>query len=763
MTKSILAIIYATVTIITFIFAFHAFKKKNKEAYALKDVLLLAVFNSTSYLITLLTNDYLVMSFALSYVYSSTVCLTYFLVKYAIAFTKYPQLPKSLDVILKWVTILDMLVLLVNPITEFAVGYDRVFQNGDLYLSIDPKLWFILHLTLCYGFIIFFVYLFIRKICVVADIYRKKYAIILLGVLIIVIINAFFVFSSLEFDVSIIGFSILASLIYYFSFHYRPKGFIDKVNHVIISNLNSPVFMFDDEHRCLYLNDEAIRCFPMLDEKKSFKQISEALGIDGVIDRNKNIIFEVSIEDIDGKKDYIVTYNLLYDKNNRNIGSNMILQDTTDKNNLLKKLHDLAYFDPLTGLYNHMQFNLKALELIQSRKDKTYNIIKFDIQRFKHINEVLGDKVGDHILCSIAKGLSEYLPEGGICGKGETDHFILCLEKDAPVLEYIHQVFKQMQNELNLAISIIPSIGIYTVEDRSVPIMQMCDWANLASHSVKGNYVVDYAYYKKEFSLQLFNEQEIINDLQSSLDNQWFKLYVQPQYHHVTQKVVGGEVLVRWQHPTKGLIPAYAFIPLFEKNGFIAKLDEYVWEQTCKYIKEWMDLGMQVARLPLSVNISRADFYYLNVEETLLRLTKEYKIPRDKLVLEITESSYTDDLKEMIEMVRRLQSHGFIVEMDDFGSGYSSLALLKDLPVNVIKVDMHFLAQSDDENNNKSYMVLEAAIKMLQAIYMPIIIEGVETKEQADFVSSLGCHTIQGFYYSKPIPIEDYIKLIKNA
>lgn len=761
MTKNILIFIYIAVAIITALFAFNATKKRNKVAKTLSIVLFIATVDCLCYTVTLITSSYLVASIAYSLVFISTVCLTYFLIEYAKQFTNLDIIFPKFNIVLRVLIGIDIILLALNPIFEKNVSFFTVIYNGEVYFQFKPYLLFDIHLGICYVCIVFFVCMFIRKILSVADIYKKKYLTILIGVILIVFINALFVFYDVIFDISIIGFAIMGSLIYYLSFIYVPKSFINKVNSVVISHLDSPVFMFDVNHLCIYRNQKAVDIFPTVNDTQKYylSDISKYLGISDNLKLTSKRIFEHHINNADSK-DYIITFNQLYDKKQKYIGSSLIFQDITDKNKLLRKLHDLAYFDPLTELYNHVHFCQKAVELFNKNSDKKFVIIKFDIQRFKHINEILGEQVGNLVLRSIAKSMSKTLPEYCVYGKAETDHFIICMYEDEDFLSYINNIFMDIRVELNLSVTMIPSIGVYKVEDTSIPVTQMCDWANLASHTIKGSYMQQYAYYERKLSQQVLNEQEMIKDLQISLDNGWFQVYVQPQYHHQKKTVIGGEVLTRWIHPDKGLIPPNDFIPLFEKNGFIAKLDEYIWERTCQYLKSWIDQGLDIAKLPLSINISRADFYYINVEETLIRLTEKYDIPKNILALEITESSYTDNMNDMVNMVERLKNIGFVIEMDDFGSGYSSLAMLKDLPVNIIKLDMKFSNSKHGERSSQDDKeMLEAVIQMIKAIHLPMIIEGVETKRQADFVSSLGCHIIQGYYYSQPVPIDTYIEL----
>ena len=258
---------------------------------------------------------------------------------------------------------------------------------------------------------------------------------------------------------------------------------------------------------------------------------------------------------------------------------------------------------------------------------------------------------------------------------------------------------------------------------------------------------------------KLINEQTILNDMSKSLKNGDFIPYFQPKYDLKTEKIVGAETLVRWIHPTRGFLAPNEFIPIFEKNGFITNLDKYMYEQTCKKIKEWIDKGYNV--VPVSVNLSRADLYSTEFMSSLLETATKYEVPIKYLHLEITESLYTEDSKKIAEMVEKLKNEGFLIEMDDFGSGYSSLNMITELPIDILKMDMKFLDNNKlvKESNN----IIAFVISLAKLLKLQIIAEGVETAKQADMLRSMGCDIAQGYYYDKPLKEEDFITRISIA
>ncbi|MEG2159033.1 MAG: EAL domain-containing protein, partial [Clostridia bacterium] len=329
------------------------------------------------------------------------------------------------------------------------------------------------------------------------------------------------------------------------------------------------------------------------------------------------------------------------------------------------------------------------------------------------------------------------------------------LPYDKEKVEGMVRQSKKTLAQYNTNYDIVPSIGICIVEDSSISVEEMYNRATLASKTCKGNYVDFYAYYNESMSVSLTIEQEITNEMNFALENEQFEIYLQPQYNIHTNLPCGAEALVRWNHPKKGLIMPDSFIPIFERNGFITKLDYYVWEQTCKCLCSRKSKGIKP--YPISVNVSRVNLYNPNLPETLLSLVEKYGVDPALLHLELTESAYTDNPTAMKKTMEQLQSYGFIIMMDDFGSGYSSLSLLKDIAIDVLKIDMHFLSQADTPGRGEN--IIASIIRMAKWLNIPVIAEGAETAEQVDFLRSVGCDYVQGFYFARPMPIADYDKL----
>ena len=414
-------------------------------------------------------------------------------------------------------------------------------------------------------------------------------------------------------------------------------------------------------------------------------------------------------------------------------------------------LKEILEHDSLTGLITDKVFGQKARNMIREAESATYCMVFFDIYKFKSVNDMFGRKRGDELLCAIAAYINRYAKDhGGISCRISGDGFAMLLPNDLFMVEQ----FAQAANSgmWGLSIDVYMHFGVYVIRDTTVPVDSMIDYAKIAQKTIKGNYDNYIAKYDESIRKKLRHEQEIVSAMARALEHGEFVVYLQPQYNYENKKICGAEALVRWQNPQKGLIPPGEFIPVFETNGFITKLDEYVWEQVCKLLAEWKAQGKQL--IPVSVNVSRADLYKGSIVAKMKRLVEKYQIEPSLLQIEITETAYMDHRNQLIADIMELRKNGFIVEMDDFGSGYSSLNMLKDLPIHVLKTDLKFL--DNGGIGNRKNQILDSVVDMAHRIGLSVVAEGVETKEQAEYLLGLKCETMQGYYFSRPISVEEF-------
>lgn len=427
------------------------------------------------------------------------------------------------------------------------------------------------------------------------------------------------------------------------------------------------------------------------------------------------------------------------------------------------RLKYLAQIDPLTGLYNKNHFFEATRELLNLNPDRRFVFVRFDIEKFKLVNTFFGEKEGDNILVAIAGWLRGYAKnvQGPISyGRLEADAFGVCMTYPGE-REFLAQIelARARLRAYKIGFDLVPAVGVYVVGDPSMRVTEMCDRAILAADACKGNYIKSYAFYTPEMSNSIIREQMIVNRMQAALKNGEFEVWLQPQYDLRTNEIAGAEALVRWRDPERGVIAPSEFIPVFERNGFIGRLDHYVWRSVCQMLRRWLDCGRQV--LPVSVNVSRASLYNPKMTRVITDMTEKYAIPPRLLQLELTESAYTTNPQGIRDAMKILQEQGFSILMDDFGSGYSSLNVLKDIAVDILKIDMRFMSESEIKGRGEN--ILASVVRMAKWLNMPVIAEGVETERQANFLRGIGCEYAQGFYFAKPMPVEQYEQLTANG
>lgn len=415
--------------------------------------------------------------------------------------------------------------------------------------------------------------------------------------------------------------------------------------------------------------------------------------------------------------------------------------------------------DELTGLYNKQFFMEKVREELDKNPDKKYDLICLGIEKFKLVNDTFGPAKGDELLKFMGSVMSE--SDGGmnISGRFMADLFFTLVEHNDHYTNEAFKRFEEIINQFPIDIDIKINCGIYEIGNLSNPISVMCDRAQLAAEKNKGKYDAYFTLYDDSLRQQLLKEQFITSTMQTALEQHQFIVYYQPKYDLNNEHVAGAEALVRWIHPERGFMSPGEFIPIFEKNGFITQLDQYVWEKACRDIRSWIDKGFPT--VSISVNVSRADIYNPKLVDILLGLIAKYNIPIHYLHLEITESAYTDNPDQIIQVVNRMRDVGFVVEMDDFGSGYSSLNMLAEMPVDILKLDMRFMQSEANYASGKG--ILSFVISLAKWLNLAVVAEGVETADQIITLRSMDCNYVQGFYFARPMCLEDFETLLTSS
>lgn len=450
-----------------------------------------------------------------------------------------------------------------------------------------------------------------------------------------------------------------------------------------------------------------------------------------------------------------------------NMGASDFISKPYNAEILKKRLHNLIQMhenatavgmmekDNLTGLYSKEGFCHKMDEVLKTRPDILFDVIALDIEHFKLFNDTYGVDEGDQLLKFVARRIVDESGEcNGICARVYADQFLIfCERREDYVRKMVNNINSKMK-DYPLDMKVHVKMGVYEIHDITVSVNSMCDRAFIAVKAAKGRYENDVAYYDDSIREKLLREQQIGDDMVHALKEEQFDVYFQPKYDLMTEKMTGAEALVRWHHPIKGFMSPAEFIPIFEKNGFITELDMYVWHKSCEYIAKWREkYGQWVS---LSVNVSRKDIYKQNLPEILKGMVERYGIPPEILHLEITESAYTENPEQLIFIVSQLKKEGFVIEMDDFGSGYSSLNMLAELPIDILKLDMKFLQNKGEQSKNEN--IMSAIVELAKKINLYVIAEGVEKEKQISMLKSMKCDMVQGYYYAKPMPAEEFEK-----
>ncbi|MDE6846535.1 MAG: EAL domain-containing protein [Lachnospiraceae bacterium] len=406
----------------------------------------------------------------------------------------------------------------------------------------------------------------------------------------------------------------------------------------------------------------------------------------------------------------------------------------------------------LKGIGRVRRFRRNVNNLLFST-ERNIGFIQFDIRKFKIVNDLYGEKFGDEVLDFILKQLNEICNDEQFYVNLRSDVFMVVTEYDMEeeLVEFIQKLDARTGSFKNVKIQM--SYGVYTVEDKGMELRQMEDRAAMARKAAKNNILGNILFYKEQFKDSLYNRKFIEENMQVAITERQFMMYLQPKYSIAKNEIIGAEALVRWKHPERGMIYPDQFIPIVEENGFIRQVDYYIWREACHFIKKCENVGIDAC--PISVNVSRVHLRDDECIRVLDDIIRESGIPKALLELEITE---TVDDHQVSMKAFELKEEGYTLLMDDFGSGYSSLNILLETPFDVIKLDKKFM-----ENmmlSSKGRLILEQVVSMADKLGLGLLAEGVETKEQVELLQSIGCDQVQGYYYAKPMPAEDFFELL---
>lgn len=478
--------------------------------------------------------------------------------------------------------------------------------------------------------------------------------------------------------------------------------------------------------------------YNILEKKKCFLAI-RGTAMDGVTSRTEKIdaIVESSPQMSQEGKDELYLYSLRM----------MAAANVNTEKSTLTKLPNLKAFFYLCG------------EMMLEYPDLRYGVLVMDIVNFKSVNEFCGRNAGDDLLKFIANILKSYVKTRPhtYATHIRADIFALCtaIGSEQDMVDIVQDIRMQIY-DYPFAYRVLPFFGISCSEPgTTTPISYLKDCATVAMNSIKGKHFSYYKMFNKEMRVQLLREKQVENDMIAALENDELRLYIQPKVDMRTGEVIGGEALVRWLHPERGLIPPGEFVDVLEKNGFIINVDKRVWEMVFQYLAKLREEGRKM--IPISINVSRIHAYDKEFSETLTNLSEKYQVPPNLIYLELTESAFLEDEDGMYQRLEQLREKGFQISMDDFGTGYSTMNMLKFHDMDEVKIDRTLISDMKDK---RSMVIISHMIQMLKELEQNIMIEGVETEEQRQFLIECGCEKAQGFYFYRPMPVEEFDMLL---
>lgn len=648
--------------------------------------------------------------------------------------------------------VLDTYMLIENTWTNKIFDIESIKAEHINVVFNNDSLWYKLHFMFTYAFAIMIIFTYLFMFIRSSRLYRKAYGAIAAVIIIGVSFDIATIGSDTIYDLSMIIYGVMSVLIYYLTYRYVPNELIENMLSLVVSDMNNGIICYDRKGRCIYYNDlvEAIyhNGGNMSEYERKYSRWIEKTGDD----REDSMTFQTDIE-LNGEKHYFeIAYKRIYDERKRFICDYFVYNDRTQMYESWEKEKYKASHDSLTGLLNRDQFYEEVHDMVNKYPDTTFYLICSNIKDFKFINEIFGMEKGNQVLIKQAKLMASNPSERTICARLMNDRFALCLPREEFDEKRVADSIEELQGEFTgNSFHLHTYMGVYEIRDRDEAVRVMVDKANIAADTIKNDFDCCVAYYDGHLLEISIEQRRLLGEFEPALQKDEFAMYLQPQVN-CDGVAKGAEALVRWVHPSRGILTPYAFIDILENAGLIYKLDLYIWEKAAQKLAEWKEKGY--GSYHISVNISTKDFYIIDIYETFTGLISKYDIPASKLHLEITETTLMTDFEKNMNIIHKLQDVGFRVEIDDFGSGYSSLNMLKDISADVLKIDMGFLRES--ENEVKGQDILESIITLASKIGMDVITEGVETKKQLDMLTMMGCHEFQGYYFSKPVPVSEF-------
>ena len=705
-----------------------------------------------------MTRHVMVARFGYTLFYVSTDVLLFFLLRFVLLYCDMPYRRIWYSRVFMAVAAIDSILIVLNPflyhvfkVTPVDVGNNVIFYYAD-------KGWYYhVHVAICFAAAAAAIGILIKKALEGSKIYYSKYFTIAVSILFTVIWDVGVILRNEVIDTMLFGIGMTGLLIYYFSVIYKPMGLIHRMIMASTTFSHFGFVVYDRDGKCIFFNEKFHTMFKVDygDMEKADEAVRSVVDKDDLHMEGLPYVKRITGEDGETEKIYETVMSRIYDTSHVYAGFFLSIEDKTDEELALEKELYEASHDSLTGIYNADALYRFTLNKLNENKDKHYFVVVAKIQDFSVITDIFGHAKSNELLVRMTDYINKRIIHGGAMGRLGVDRLGMLVEDKYFDPESIKRDIKpisHMDNEYRYPV--ILRIGAYEITDTSIDVRSMYNRAFFAIENDPGDDLGHISFFDDKIKDEVIWENKITGSLEEALIRGDIIPYIQAQVG-TDGEVKGGEFLIRWNHRTEGFLAPYKFVSILEKRGLIVKADKYIWEQACRTIKRWNEDGFKDNYI--SVNISPVDFYFCDVYETITGLVNKYGIRPEQLHLEITETAIIDDSGARIEMMRRLRNEGYIIEMDDFGSGYSSLNMLRSLPIDVIKLDMVFLRDMDSADSmQKTMIILSNLINMAKELNLFVISEGVESPDQKDFLTDNGCDQFQGYLFSKPIPVSEF-------
>ncbi len=753
-TRIISILIAAVIMIVICISGFKIRKKKGRLATLVRTILLISEVMIISNMVFCLAKNSMTALIAQTVYFIGIDILLLHVVEYVRYYTQEAFYSKYISILMHFFAGIDVIALLVNCYNNhmFDIGTKQMWGD-NFFVYYQVGFMFSYHIMLTIVLICYIVVALAYKTAIVSQFHKKKYSRLLVLIVLLALSDITCMFFDSPIDFSLIFHSLVAMLISDFTFFYIPKGLVEKTLSLVVKDMDSAVVCYDTDGKCLYINEVGRKYFN-LGKKEPLDSMSGFYNTwreehKGKI-KDNYCWTQVSGTGINLQV-HEGHYNEVMDERGKIICYCFQISDVTSQTKAYNAEHYKATHDMLTGLYNREHFFEQVTEAVQN-KDIKYSMILINIKDFKFINDIYGDNVGDKVLISVGNELKNNADEGTLYARMTGDKFVMCSPTDRVNLRMLEKACDKAEKCIDGTFKLKMQVGIYEIDDPEIAPDVMCGRAAIAMSQGKDERVA-ISYYDKKIMMKKLKDKQFIAEFESALEKGDFIVDIQPIVD-LDGKIVGGEALARWNHPTYGTIMPQDFLDLFEQTRLICQMDEYVWNQTAQIINKLNQKGFDGF---ISVNVSSKDYFYRDMCETLTEIVQKNNIKPEQLRLEITEESFETNAYIIFDVIEKLKEKGFVILLDDFGSGYSSLNMLKDIAVDGIKLDITHMLKADDVSRVDA--IMEMIFELTESLNIYVIAETVEKKEQYQYLKRFGCKYYQGYFVHKPVSKEEFYKL----